>query len=625
MKRITNILLIYLLLLGLPSLAQSPAVQSVLINLGTSSCGDNSNVTFASIGSPNSSSYLISNCNLTSIFSDVFNKFIAYNPKDNKIYINDISHGDSRVYVYDMGLPNNYSCPASMPQTPTYQYSYVPNNWEFDINGNVWCIRSLSGNSAIIERINETTGSAISTKTLDFPQGHVPNTLGSGDIVILPNGRLFIAMGDSPTRFYEVTNYSSGSGNATANYIQDMPKPCYGILYLNGKIELTGTDLSSSCYKYIYDIPSKVMSSESPFQLGMSPIDNSSVSPAVGLTKQLLGSTVIDATTAIITYQVYAKNMGNVKLTNFNVVDDLTAVYGSGNVSNVSVTVDANANPDNLVLNPSFNGVTNDSIFTSNQVLSNFTNGYVSFTLSLKASNLISNKTYNNTARALGQIGQNSAKVSVVDLSNNGSSSAIDPNNDGDPGDKGENTPTPYFFGIVLPIQFVNVEARHSTDDINAINWTIGITGTPISKFEVEYSEDNRNWKVAGIVLAENNKTSYHISHTLSASTIFYRVRAYENTGQTFLSKEVFIRNEQKVSVSPVPADGSILINSLTPDYSSARRIYILNETGQQVFDHKFSTKDIHIQTSSYPNGYYIVNVVDQGVTNSTKIMIVHH
>jgi hypothetical protein len=149
----------------------------------------------------------------------------------------------------------------------------------------------------------------------------------------------------------------------------------------------------------------------------------------------------------------------------------------------VVITLDANSNPDSLILNPAYDGVTNDSIFKSNHILSNFTNGYVSFALSLRIRNLVPNKTYNNTAKALGQIGEGGIKVSVIDSSNNGSSSVIDPNHDGDPGDKGENVPTPYFFGLVLPIQIINVDAEHTEKNKNTISWTTGATQIPVSKF----------------------------------------------------------------------------------------------------------------------------------------------
>ena len=622
------LLLVLTLLLCMECSSQSPAVQSALINFGTNSCGSSSPVTFSSIGNPNTNPYLIASCNLDSVFSDVFNKFIAYNPKDNKIYVNDISHGDSRVYIYDMGLPNNYTCPATIPQTPAYEYSYVPNNWEFDINGNVWCIRGLSGSAAIIERIDETTGNVLFTKTLDFPSGNVPNTLTSGDIVILPNGRLFIAMGDSPTKFYEVTNYTTGTSDAVATFIQNMPKPCYGILYLNGTIELTGTDFSSDCYKYLYDIPSGVMTAEQPFQLGMSPVDNASISPAIGLAKQLIATTWVDSSTADILYEVYVKNMGNVKLNNFNVTDNITTIFGSGNISNVSVHVDSSANPSQIILNASYDGVNNIKIFNDNQVLSNLANGYVDFTIKVRASNLVPNKIYYNTALASGQIGEDGLKVSVIDSSNNGSGNAIDPNNDGDAGDRGENTPTPFFFGFVLPVKIINITASHTGKYQNTINWSIGETQTIVSKFEVEYSEDDKQWQPAGIVDGIQNQTNYFLNHTVySNNAVHYRIRIFENTGKSYLSKEVIVNGlaEPNIVVLPVPADDAITVNSTNPNYSPDRKIYIINALGKEIYEHSFASNNIYIHTSSYPDGYYIVNILDKGAIDSHQIIIKHH
>ncbi len=628
MKKLLCLLFVFFTMLYIECSAQSPAVQSALINLGTNSCGSSSPVTFSSIGNPNTNPYTIASCDLSSIFSDIYNKFIAYNPKDNKIYVNDISHGDSRVYVFDMGLPNNYTCPATIPQTPTYEYSYVPNNWEFDINGNVWCIRSLNGAYATIERIDETTGNILATKTLDFPSDNIPNTLSSGDIVILPNGRLFIAMGSSPTKFYEVTNYSSGTGDAVATFIQNMPKPCYGILYLNGTIELTGTDFGSNCYKYLYDIPSGVMSAEQPFQLGMSPIDNASISPAIGLSKQLTATNWVDSTTADITYEIYAKNMGNVKLNNFNVSDNLVTTFGTGNVGQVTVNIDSSANPSRLVLNSSYDGINNIKIFNDNQVLSNLANGYVNFTLKVRAYNLTPDQTYFNSAISTGQIGEDGLKVSVIDSSNNGSAAAIDPNSDGDAGDRGENTPTPFFFGFVLPVQFTNVAASHTLKYQNTINWSIGVTQTVVSKFEVEYSDDGIQWNSAGIVNGIQNQTSYFLDHTIySDKNILYRIRLYEATGKSYLSKEVMVKGspESKIIVLPVPADDAVTVNSTSSDFTSQRKIYIINSMGAEVYEHNFATQNIYIHTSSYPDGYYIINVLDKGTISSNKILIRHH
>lgn len=488
---------------------QSKAVSSAILNLGSNTCGNNTDVTFSLIGNPSSTPFLMTNFTINPTLSNFFSKFIAYNPRDNKIYINDISSDDSRLYIYDMGLPGSFTGPAIMPIIPNYSYGYLPNNFEFDINGDLWSIRSLSGCNAVIERTDEVTGTILFTKTLEFPAGNLPNTLTTGDIVITPNGRMFITMGYSPSKFYEITNYIPSIGNAKANYIQDLPKPCYGIFYMNGKIQLSGTDLSSNCYRYVYDIPTHSMSSELPFQMGETPMDNSSISPSTGLSQRLMGSTNVDSITEDIVYEIYAKNSGNVQLDNFNIIEDLGAKFGAANVSYVSAAFAPGSNPCNMVLNPSFDAVTDTRIFNANQVMSNLQNGYVAVTVSFRATNLISNSVYYATAKSTGEIGNPGNKIIVVDSSNNGTSTAIDPNADGDPGDVSENIPTPFYFGTILPVKFINVNAFKTGNNLHPINWTIAAPTSPVTKFDIEYSEDKRNWMVAGSVAAVSDKNVY--------------------------------------------------------------------------------------------------------------------
>jgi hypothetical protein len=609
---------------------QSAAIQSSIINFGSNNCGNTSAVTFSAIGNPLTSPYQITSCSLNPPLSDVFSKFIAYNPKDNNIYIDDISHGDSRIYIYNMGLPNSYTCPAVMPQTPTYEYSYIPNNFEFDINGDNWSIRSLSGNTAILERIDETTGTVIFSKTLTFPASNVPNTLGSGDIVIAPNGRMFITMGDGPSKFYEITNYGvTTSGNAVANFIQNMPSPCYGIAYIDGKIELTGTDFGSNCYKYIYDIPSMVMSGQQTFQLNLTPVDNTSISPATGISKQIVATTIIDSTTADITYEIFAKNMGNVVLKNYNIYENLARVYGTGNVSNVVTSFVTNSNPANLVLNPSFNGVSDTSIFAANQTFTNLANGIVGVYVSLKASHLSAATVYYNTAKSYGEIGAGATLISVIDSSNNGDVTLIDPNGDGDAGDYNENVPTPFYFGSVLPIRFISVQAKRINSNLNTVNWVVAANQTTLSKFDVEYSIDNFNWELAGTVSAENNKTSYSFNHPASdENNSYYRITAYDSNGKNYISNEAFIAEEDAKRNAPVimpnPANSQVKVYAPQDIYTSNRMVYILDASGKKLFAQPFTSKYATINCSGFADGYYIVNIIDKGINTNSPLIIKH-
>jgi hypothetical protein len=609
--------------------AQSKAISSAILNFGSDNCGDRTTVTFSLIGNPlGATPYIMAGCAINPPFENVFSKFIAYNPKDNKIYINDIKTSDSKIYIYDMGLPGDYTCPAVMPLTPSYNYLYEPNNFEFDINGDVWSIRDLRDSTAVIERIDEATGTILFSKRINFPSNNIPNTLGSGDIVLTPNGRMFIVMGDNPGRFYEITNYNNAVGAATANFIQPMPKPCYGILFLNGTIQLTGTNFGGSCYRYVYDLQTRVMSAELPFQLGRTPVDNSSISPATGITKRLIGGSLIDSTTANIVYEVYAKNMGNVKLDNFNVIDNLGAVYGINNVSNVNVSVIAGANPGNLTLNPLYDGITNTKLLNDNQVISNLQNGYIGLIISLKASHLIQNTIYNNTAFSTGEIGRPGSRIFVIDSSNNGPIAVMDINQDGDPGDYAENRPTPYFFGMILPIKFISINAIKTGNDLHTIKWSIAPPPTPVVKFEVEFSDDHTNWHVAGTVTGDPLKNDYYLNYkNFSSSNTFYRVRAYESAGKTYISAEALIRkaqDEQAIKVSPNPADDVINVYSPETDFSETRRIQVTDVAGKKVIDVPYTKQTVAINTAALTNGYYVVNVIDKGNTSSTQILVKH-
>ncbi|MEN9569755.1 MAG: hypothetical protein RL172_986 [Bacteroidota bacterium] len=626
MKRLMVGLL--LLLCAATGRAQSKAINSVILNFGSNNCGNKTAVSFSSIGNPLSTPFLMSSCSVNPPFSDVFSKFIAYNPKDNKIYINDIGSNDSKLYVYNMGLPDSFTCPSPMPVTPTFNYLYVPNNFEFDINGDLWSIRNLKDSSAIIERIDEATGTILFAKIVKFPFNLAPNTLTSGDIVIIPNGRMFIVMGNKPCRFYEITNYNTAIGSARAEYIRDMPKPCYGIQFLNGTIEMTGTNFGSSCYRYVYDILTRVTSGEQQFQLNHTPVDNSSITPATGLSKRLLGNSNIDSVTEDLAYEIYARNMGNVRLLNFNITEDLGAVFGAGNVSAVNVILLPGGNPCGLVLNPAFDGVTNTKLFNDNQTLSNLQNGYVYLQVHFRATNLIRNKIYYNTAFSKGEIGNIGSRIPVIDSSNNGGANAIDMQSDGDAGDAVDNRPTPYYFGMLLPIKFISIKAARVSKGLNSITWSIAPPPVPVDKFVIEYTEDHTNWQTAGTVAGKEGTTSFYFNHTIgSTENIFYRVKAYEGSGKWYLSTEAVVKKaeaDQSIQIFPNPADKMVNITSTDINYTADRRIYIVDVNGKRVADQSFAKKSIDINTTALPSGHYVVNIADKGTVTSLQLVVAH-
>jgi uncharacterized repeat protein (TIGR01451 family) len=450
------------------------STNSMLINFGTTTCNNFSNPQFSIIGNPYSAMPpLLANCNMNPPFTDISNKFISYNPKDNKLYVGDISvPGVTRVWVLDVGIQSNITCPT-IPSSPTYTLNFQPNNFEFDANGDLWSLSNYNSTTAQcdITKFDEITGVVLATKKVQFPLAN-PLTgafLGNGDITILPNGRMFATLGNSSAKLYEITDYATVGGTATAVFLQALPKNTFGIGYINGSLEISGTGFNGNCYYYNYDIASNTLGSERTFQNGQLPIDNSSITPAIGTTKQLVGSTMINNNTADLTYEVYVKNTGNVLLNNINVKDDLAAVYGAANISNVTTSFAVGGNPAGLTLNAAYNGITATDLFNSGQQLINpssvSTNFFAKVRISLRVTNLNTATTYLNSAIGSGNVGTFNASCGVgativADSSNNGPITVIDPNNNGNSGDLNENIKTP-FKPLTLSVTKVDVNCDY--------------------------------------------------------------------------------------------------------------------------------------------------------------------
>jgi DNA-binding beta-propeller fold protein YncE len=285
--------------------------NSVLVNFGSNSCWPPGSPGFSLISNPlQPAPQVLANCSFAAQVPDIYNVFVAYNPSNNKLYIADVRSGtETKIWVLDAGLPGNITCPASIPVTPTYTYSYVANNFEFDKDGTLWAFSDYNGNSGTcnLVRFDVNNGTVISTKVLRFSAGNFPTTISSGDLTILPNGRMFASLGSGVCRLYEIVDYNNAAPEAAANFLQVLPKDCYGIAYLNGRLELAGSDFNGQCYYYNYDISSNILSAQNTFQNAALPIDNASFTPAAGATKKLLSAVKINANTAELVYEIFTK------------------------------------------------------------------------------------------------------------------------------------------------------------------------------------------------------------------------------------------------------------------------------------------------------------------------------
>ena len=555
-----NPILLYLalsLLMGCPATrAQSPqSLKSILINLGAPSCGSDSPEQQLFAGALGGSPTLLQACNAGLPF---YNAIIAYNPKDKKVYYSDLeTHpGTTDIYMLDYNFSGTLTCPVAGP--PLYTYTYPVNMFCFDEDGNNLTMYNYNSGipQANIKRIDFATGIDIAgtDRPIDFPAGNAPNSISYGDMVILPNGRVFATLGSSPSRLYELVNID-GPGNATAVYLVTMPHKCLGIAYVDGNLIISGSD-GSGCYYYVWDINGNSLSASVPFPLGKNTIDMSHMNVGAGASQELIGATLVNANTADIIYQVHLKNKGNIDLTNVQLQNKLTDAFGAGNVSNVSINF--SSNQAGLTLNPAYDGVTDINLLSPGQTLPNYpvASDSLTITIQVRATNLVLNQVYLSSVIATGQIGTGSGLLTVTDSSNNGNAAKIDPDLNGVSDDAGEGVPTPFIFNALLAAnewQFTGSLQENTA----RLKWHIAATAS-VQAFELQRSTDGVFFKaITAIAATDNNAGNYSagddVSH-IQAPWLYYRLKLADKSGMYSYSNIVRIKlKDEKNELSMLP------------------------------------------------------------------------
>jgi hypothetical protein len=443
---------------------------------------------------------------------------------------------------------------------------------------------------------------------------------------------MFATLGSFPSQLYEIHNYSGS--DATATYLQTLPDNCYGIAYLNGQLEITGIDFfGSMCYYFDYSISSNTLGAKKPFQSGEAPVDNSSFTPSLGTTKQLLNAVKVNANTADLSYEIYVKNLGNVIINNINVSDDLAGVFGAGNVSDVSTNFAPGANRAGLALNPFYNGTTITNLLADGQNLSNQTSGINDYSfkilLNCRVTNLNSSTTYLSNAIGKGMVGSavNGSQINVADSSNNGPESVVDPNNNGNAGELNENIPTPFNFGLV-PVKLLGVYASFLNENTSVIKWNIATPTVNAEKFEVEFSSDGRTWlKVATIAITDPMRAFYEVNHNfMPAGNLYYRIKETDLDGAYVYSQIVLLRTQSAaygLVLYPNPANNFIEL-SIPVNVMGKKYVELFDAVGRRLWGRQMPNNTEHINTSGLPNGTYMLKLNHNGIVQTQKVLIVH-
>lgn len=440
-KRVFRLgLVLFLLISGfLINLKAQTHSKSILVNFGSNTCGtDVPHVSL--IDKSNSSNNIILNCNISSTVTGVGNTAVEYNAQDNKIYIARLNAGSTNIFMYDVGLTTQvFACPV-LPATAPINYSYGISNFSIDQRGDVYTISNYNATTAAatFTKIVLSTGAVISTQTVQFPIANKPTSFANGDLTFVANGKLYAVFqsGTAASKLYEITNYGI-TGTAVAVFLKDIPKIINGIAFINDQLQLSGTNSDPSCYTYLYDIASSTLGASSPNPNSFAPVDHTSIYTSIGSTKRIINNTTINTNTSDIEYELYLQNTGNVNLNGVQLKDDLGAVFGAANISNLNVSIINN--PSNLTLNGAYNGTTNTNLLATGQNLTNLiTANFITIKVKLRVTNINLSQIYNNQGFASGYVGTALNNVQVTDYTNDGPPSAIYP--------LGLDTLTPYKY-----------------------------------------------------------------------------------------------------------------------------------------------------------------------------------
>jgi hypothetical protein len=627
MKIIKYGLLVPALMLYIPLFAQN----SLLVNFGSTTCAAPSQPSFSLIKNPlGNTPTVLNTCGLSAQMPNFFAVFISYNPKDNRIYVADVrTFTQSRIWQLDIGLPEAIACPSNIPVNPTFTTNYVSNNFEFDNNGDIWSFSAydFANRRCNLDKFDLQTGQVINTRVLQFPEGNAPNAITSGDLCILPNGRMFATLGDNPSRLYEIENYTAPNQTATAKFLRAMPQNCYGIAYLNGVLQVTGTNLFNSCYYFLYDFVNDTLSELKTFQNGQTPIDNTSITPSIGATKRLANATKVNANTADLTYELYVRNMGNTILNDMNVVEDLAIAFGAAHISNVSVSFTPGGNPANLELNPLYNGTTEPLLFQPGQSLPNQSGNnqdyFVQLQISLRVTNLEANKVYLNAAIATATINNEVDKVIITDSSNNGFPSDIDPNNNGNPTEIGENIPTPFDFSL-LPVKFLGFSGRLVKPAETELRWRIAVPAEGADYFEVQWGTNGRDWAMAGIEKIKSpHQSDYLFRHSHAAQhELFYRLKQFDKDGQYIFSPVIRLTQAGTTDIKVFPNPATDWIQIHLPEWQPNTTITITDMTGRKILSKRAVNAFESLHVGHFASGIYQVMVIGGKQTYVQRVII---
>ncbi len=387
----------------------------------------------------------------------IFNASIAFNPADQMIY-----------YVWtDYNIPAPYksyiwrwsptTCPMpAVPGLDTFRtFNTDIGGITFDANGLAWQLEFIGPApfKGMLRQVNFTTGAVGIPDTLDLTGGKKLWNVGTGDITLTPSGQMYFVFNNK----LFTPDYASAGGptkHITCTYIDTVRLPAGktglpGLAFGSGDLIASYSPGTGCIFKKIDPVTGDTASINYTYAAGRGiyATDMTQINSGIGPSKRLISTTFTGTPGQYdVVYEVYTRNYGTVGLTNVQLTDNLAAINGLANVSNVTATLFSN--PAGVTINPAYNGTSNINLLAAGQTLPCYPVANNNFTIriSCRLSNLLNGVVYNNSAIATANGFKN---VALRDSSTNGSNPDLNQNDKTD--DAGEGQPTPLVI-LLTPI-----------------------------------------------------------------------------------------------------------------------------------------------------------------------------
>ena len=139
---------------------------------------------------------------------------------------------------------------------------------------------------------------------------------------------------------------------------------------------------------------------------------------------------------------------------------------------------------------------------------------------------------------------------------------------------------------------------------------------------------DGRNWNGIGTIKISNtNQENYQFLHTdIPGGNLYYRIREIDIDGAYIYSNIALLHNKNtsgSISIFPNPANEYISISG-SDNGTGKTQIYLYDAVGKKLASATMSGTTHQINTTTLPNGTYLLKIVNNGNVTTQKVLIMH-